>query len=175
MKTNRHFPLYVVILLLPLFCIQSVTAQRVNGAFIMSSVGSIPNMSNNSMAVNFKSSAICLQVQNGTAVLMAERGNGKFISSCLDNLKINTLGIRMYPNPVVSTTQVKLTKQPPADEMFNWSIWSAEGLKITGEKSTGYEMFQGKTLDLRGLHSGTFILQVESNNYKEILKFVKAR
>ena len=36
---------------------QSIKAQEVTGAFIMSSVGGIQNMSNNSMAVTFSSNA----------------------------------------------------------------------------------------------------------------------
>lgn len=155
--------------------IQKVNSQNLNGAFIMSSVGSIPNLSNNSMAVNFTSTASCFRIQNGAAVLIAPRGKGKFTNYCIENIKNNKLGIKMFPNPVVNEAQLKLSKLPPVEEVFNWSIWTTEGMKITGEKTTGYELFQGKMINLSGLHSGIFILQVESNNYKEILKFIKAR
>ncbi len=155
--------------------IQKVNSQNLNGAFIMSSVGSIPNLSNNSMAVNFTSTATCFRIQNGAAILIAPRGKGKFTNYCIENIKTNTLGIKMFPNPVVTKAQIKISKLPPVEEVFNWSIWTVEGIKITGEKTTGYELFQGKMLDLNGLHSGMFILQVESNNYKEIVKFIKAR
>lgn len=175
MKVSRNVLFYVTTLLLLLTAFRSVHSQTVPGAFIMSSVGSIPNMSNNSMAVNYTSNAICFNIQNGAAILIAERGKGKFTNYCIGNVRMNSLGVRMYPNPVVTKAQFKLAKLPPVDEVFNWSIWTSEGLKIAGEKTTGYEMYQGKMLDLRGLHSGTFIFQVESNNYKEILKFIKAR
>jgi hypothetical protein len=175
MKIIQSFLFLVTTILLLLTTIQKVNSQNMNGAFIMSSVGSIPNLSNNSMAVNFKSTATCFGIQNGAAILIAERGKGKFTNYCIENVKMNALGLRMYPNPVVTKAQVKLSKLPPVDEVFNWSIWTSDGLKITGEKTTGYELFQGKMLDLRGLHSGIFILQVESNNYKEIVKFIKAR
>lgn len=155
--------------------IQKVNSQNLNGAFIMSSVGSIPNLSNNSMAVNFTSTASCFRIQNGAAVLIAPRGKRKFTNYCIENIKNNKLGIKMFPNPVVNEAQLKLSKLPPVEEVFNWSIWTTEGMKITGEKTTGYELFQGKMINLSGLHSGIFILQVESNNYKEILKFIKAR
>jgi len=44
---------------------QCLTAQQLTGTFIMSSVGGIENISNNSMAITFISSATCLNVQNG--------------------------------------------------------------------------------------------------------------
>ena len=71
---------------------QSIQAQQLTGAFIMSSVGGLNNMSNNSMAVTFSSSATCLNVQNGTAVLTGDRGTGNFAINCEVNTKMNTLG-----------------------------------------------------------------------------------
>jgi len=175
MKIIQNILFYLSTILLLFTSIQKVNSQNLNGAFIMSSVGSIPNLSNNSMAVNFTSNASCFRIQNGAAVLIAPRGKGKFTNYCIENIKNNTLGIKMFPNPVVNEVQVKLSKLPPVEEVFNWSIWTTEGTKVTGEKTTGYELFQGKMINLSGLHSGIFILQVESNNYKEILKFIKAR
>jgi hypothetical protein len=175
MKIIQNILFYLSISLLLFTSIEKVNSQNLNGAFIMSSVGSIPNLSNNSMAVNFTSNASCFRIQNGAAVLIAPRGKGKFTNYCIENIKNNTLGIKMFPNPVVNEVQVKLSKLPPVEEVFNWSIWTTEGTKITGEKTTGYELFQGKMINLSGLHSGIFMLQVESNNYKEILKFIKAR
>ena len=81
-------------------------AQNNNGAFIMSSVGSISNFSNNSMSVNFSSSSNCLNVQNGTAVLTGERGNGLFVTNCEPITNFNSLGIKLFPNPVSEFTKV---------------------------------------------------------------------
>jgi hypothetical protein len=74
---------------------QSIQAQQLTGAFIMSSVGGLNNMSNNSMAVTFSSSATCLNVQNGTAVLTGDRGTGNFAVNCEVKSKYNTLGIKL--------------------------------------------------------------------------------
>ncbi len=175
MKIIQNILFYLSTILLLFTSIQKVNSQNLNGAFIMSSVGSIPNLSNNSMAVNFTSNASCFRIQNGAPILIAARGKGKFTNFCIENVKENSLGIKMFPNPVASEAQIKLSKLPPVNEVFIWSIWTVEGTRITSKKITGYEIFQGKMLDLRGLHSGTFILQVESNNFKETLKFVKAR
>ena len=154
---------------------QSLNAQQLNGVFIMSSVGSLENMSNNSMALTFNSSTTCLDVQNGTAVLSAPRGAGIFSVNCEVNTKINTLGIKLYPNPVLSTTKVKFINTPPLDAVFNVSIWGTDGFKISSGKATGYEIFHGMPLDFSLLQAGTYILQIESEKYRDALKFLKAK
>ena len=154
---------------------QNLKAQNLSGAFIMSSVGSIQNFSNNSMAVTFSSSSNCLNLQNGTEVLTGERGTGLFATNCIVNTKHNSLGIKLYPNPVIATTKIKFINTPPLNDQFNISIWGADGFKITSGKSTGYELFQGLTLDFSMLQAGSYIIQIESKNYIDALKFIKAK
>ena len=153
---------------------QSIQAQQLTGVFIMSSVGGLNNMSNNSMAVTFSSNATCLNVQNGAAVLSGDRGNGNFSINCEVKTNYNTLGIKLYPNPVVSTTKIKFIKTPPLNDQFNISIWGLDGFKITSSKATGYELFQGMPLDFSMLQAGSYIVQIESDKYTDALKFIKA-
>ena len=167
----------VVVAIIPIIGLafpQSIQAQQLTGAFIMSSVGGLNNMSNNSMAVTFSSSATCLNVQNGTAVLTGDRGTGSFAVNCEVNTKFNTLGIKLFPNPVTANTKVKFINTPPLTDQFVISVWSAEGFKITSGKATGYELYQGKQLDFSGLTTGSYILQIESATYNDALKFIKA-
>jgi hypothetical protein len=60
------------------------------------------------------------------------------------------------------------------NDLFNISIWSTEGYKVTSGKATGYEIFQGKPMDFSMLHAGTYIIQIESEKYIDALKFIKA-
>ena len=152
----------------------NIQAQQLTGAFIMSSVGGLQNMSNNSMAVTFISNAACLNVQNGTAVLTGDRGTGNFAINCEVKSKYNTLGIKLYPNPVVSITKIKFINTPPLNDQFNISIWGADGFRITSGKATGYELFQGMPLDFSLLQAGSYIIQIESEKYTDALKFIKA-
>jgi len=151
---------------------QKASAQT--AAFVMSSVGMIANTSSNVAAVNFKSSATCLDVQSGVAVLNGTRGNGQFAINCEVTMKFNTLGIKLFPNPVSTTAKVKFANTPPLTETFNLSIWSTEGGLISTRKETGYNLFQGMTLDLSGLNSGTYVLKIESDNFVDAIKFIKA-
>ena len=153
---------------------QSIQAQQLTGAFIMSSVGGLNNMSNNSMAITFSSSATCLNVQNGTAVLTGDRGTGSFAINCEVNTIFNSLGIKLYPNPVVSITKIKFINTPPLNDQFNISIWGTDGFRITSGKATGYELFQGMPLDFSMLQAGSYIIQIESDKYTDALKFIKA-
>ena len=174
-KINLKSILSTLVTLWVLASPQSVKAQELSGAFIMSSVGSIQNFANNSMAVTFNSSSNCMILQNGTAVLTGERGTGLFATNCLVNTKYNTLGIKLYPNPVIATTKIKFINTPPLNDQFNISIWGADGFKITSGKATGYELFQGMTLDFSVLHAGSYIIQIESEKYSDALKFIKAK
>ena len=175
---KHRFKTSILAILIPIIVLafpQSIQAQQLTGAFIMSSVGGLQNMSNNSMAVTFNSSSNCMILQNGTAVLTGERGTGLFAANCLENTKFNSLGIKLYPNPVIATTKIKFINTPPLNDQFNISIWGADGFKITSGKATGYELFQGMTLDFSVLHAGSYIIQIESEKYSDALKFIKAK
>lgn len=170
----KHIKAYLLIAIIALFFPQSLLAQELNGSFIMSSVGGIQNMSNNSMAVTFTSNAACLNVQNGAAVLTGERGTGSFAVNCEVNTKFNTLGIKLYPNPVGANTKVKFMNTPPLNDNFSITIWSNQGEKISTGNATGYELYQGKLMNMGSLVSGSYIIQIESDKYRDALKFIKA-
>jgi len=162
-----------VLSLLLFTAIQTIHAQNAP-AFIMSSMGSMAGSSNTGMAIQFNSTATCLNVQNGIAVLSGERGNGQFAISCEVSLKINSLGVKIYPNPVSTNARVKFLNTPPLTDIFNLSIWSSDGILISTRKETGYNLFQGTEIDLRTIVAGTYILKIESTNYIDAVKFIKA-
>ncbi|MCF8288829.1 MAG: T9SS type A sorting domain-containing protein [Chitinophagaceae bacterium] len=174
---KHRFKTSILAILIPIIVLtfpQSIQAQQLTGAFIMSSVGGLNNMSNNSMAVTFSSSATCLNVQNGTAVLSGDRGTGNFAINCEVNTIFNSLGIKLYPNPVGASTKVKFINTPPLTDQFTISVWNSEGFKINSAKATGYEIFQGKGMDFSSLIAGSYIIQIESEKYTDALKFIKA-
>lgn len=145
-----------------------------SASFMMSSMGSIPGASNTGMAIQFISIATCLNVQNGVAVLNGVRGSGQFAINCEVTLKINSLGIKLYPNPVNITTKVKFTNTPPLTESFNLSVWTTEGVLLSTRKESGYNLFQGINLNMSAVGSGSYVLKIESENYIDALKFIKA-
>jgi hypothetical protein len=62
---------------------------------------------------------------------------------------------------------------PPLTDQFTISVWNSEGFKISIAKATGYEIFQGKGMDFSSLITGSYIIQVESEKYRDALKFIK--
>ena len=150
-------------------------AQEISGAFIMSSVGSIQNFANNSMAITFSSSSICFNVQNGASVIIGERGSGFFVNNCAVIERFNTLGIQLFPNPVTAITKIKFTNTPQLNDAFTISIWNMSGIKLATSQAFGYEIYQGKLLDISKLNTGTYILKIESDQYSETLKFITAK
>lgn len=140
---------------------------------VMSSVGMIAGTSSTVSSINFKSVASCIDVQSGIAVLKGERSNGEFAYSCEVAMKFNSLGIKLYPNPVSNVTKVKFVNTPPLNEVFNLQIYNTDGQFISSKKESGYNLFQGITIDLGTLHSGTYVLKIESSSFVDAIKFIK--
>jgi hypothetical protein len=147
---------------------------KLNAQFVMSSVGMISGTSSTVSAINFKSVAACIDVQSGIAVLKGERANGDFAYSCEVAMKFNSLGIKLFPNPVNSSTKVKFLNTPPLNEVFNLQIFNTDGQFISSKKETGYNLFQGIILDLANLNAGTYVLRIESSSFVDAIKFIKA-
>lgn len=156
------------------FSLGYLFAQSQTSHFIMSSVGNLPGTASNGLAIQFNSVSACIDVQSGIAVLNGARGNGQFAINCEVTMKINSLGVRLFPNPVNQYAKVKLNNTPPLTETFNLSIWSTEGALIRTQKETGYNLFQGLNIDLSGLINGSYILKIESATYVDAIKFIKA-
>ena len=174
--SNKKYLQYIlmsVITLLTCISPKKIKAQEQSGAFIMSSVGFIPNFSNNSMSLNYASTSNCFNVQNGIAVLTGERGIGLFTNNCVLDTKFNTLGIRLFPNPVITTTMVKFINTPPLNDEFLISIWTLDGIKLGSSKAFGFEILKGKQLDYGSLVAGAYIIKIESSKYSDALKFIK--
>ena len=169
MKANKIYFLTSLIMLAML-----VHKQASAQGIMMSSVGSFAGTTGSIAAINFKSSATCIDVQSGIAVLKGERNDGQFAINCEVKMQFNTLGIKLYPNPVVNVTKVKFENAPPLTETFNLSIWTTEGAMINTRKETGYNLFQGLTIDLGNLNAGSYVLKIESASFVDAIKFIKA-
>ena len=159
---------YILLLFIVLKC------SMAEAQIVMSSIGMMGNASSNISALNFKSITSCIDVQSGVAVLNGKRGNGQFAMNCEVTMKINSLGVRLFPNPVNHFSKIKLNNTPPLTETFSLSIWTTEGALIRSQKETGYNLFQGLNIDLSGLTNGAYILKIESQNYMDAIKFIKA-
>lgn len=142
--------------------------------FMMSSVGNLSNTSNNAASVYFKSNANCIDVQSGIAVFNAVRNSGEFVVNCTITQVFNSLGVKMYPNPARKNSVIKFINTPPLTENFSVTVWTSGGALMSSKKETGYSLFQGVMLDVTNLTSGTYILKIESPQYLEAVKFIKA-
>jgi hypothetical protein len=80
----------------------------------------------------------------------------------------------MFPNPVQAQAKVKATNTPPLNETFNLTVWSADGVLLSSRKETGYNLFQGLTIDLSTLKSGTYLLKIDAPKFADVVKFIKA-
>lgn len=158
-------------ILLMVLVILNITAQA---QIVMSSIGMMGAASGTVSALNFKSAAACIDIQSGVAILNGVRGNGAFAFSCEVAMNYNSLGIKLYPNPVTSNTKVKFINSPPLTEQFSLQIYTAEGQFISSKKETGYNLFQGIALDLSNITSGSYILKITSTQFIDAIKFIKA-
>jgi hypothetical protein len=53
-------------------------------------------------------------------------------------------------------------------------VYTTEGQFISSKKESGYNLFQGITLDLGTLTTGTYILKITSTEFADAIKFIKA-
>ena len=130
-----------LLLMMVILVMGGVSVEAQTGSFMMSSVGMMSNTSSNATAIQFRSVAGCIDVQTGVAVLSGARGSGQFAINCEVTMQFNTLGVRLYPNPVSTMTKLRLTNTPPLTETFSVSIWSTDGGMISVRKETGYNLF----------------------------------
>jgi hypothetical protein len=167
LRIKMKYTLFIIIGML----VSSITnAQQ----FMMSSVGILSGSSSNATSINFKSNATCIDVQSGIAVYKGTRSFGDFAVDCAITQQFNSLGIKLFPNPVRTSTKVKFINTPPLTETFSLSIWSTEGAMLFSKKETGYDIFQGVLIDLSNLASGSYVLKIESTKYMDAIKFIKA-
>ena len=141
---------------------------------VISSIGNFGGTSSSISAIQFKSISTCIDVESGMAVLTGKRAAGEFAINCEVSLRYNTLGVRMFPNPVQAQAKVKATNTPPLNETFNLTVWTADGVLINSRKETGYNLFQGLTIDLSNLKSGTYVLKIDAPKFVDVVKFIKA-
>jgi len=152
---------------------RSVQSQDRSGSILMSSVGSIQNLTNSSIPVTFASKVHCFNVQSGAAVIMSERGVGPFAITCEVNTVFNSLGIKLYPNPVGANAKVKFITEPTKNTQFSINVWNNQGEKINTINASGYEIYQGKLLNMSSLIAGSYMLEIESDQYRDVIKFIK--
>ena len=150
------------------------TASYAQQRVVVSSIGNLQGTTSSISAIQFKSISTCIDVQSGMAVLTGKRATGDFAINCEVSLKYNSLGVRMFPNPVQAQAKVKATNTPPLNETFNLTVWSADGVLINSRKETGYNLFQGLTIDLSTLKSGTYVLKIDAPKFVDVIKFIKA-
>ena len=161
---------------LKIICAVSLLLVSINvmGQRGVSSIGSIGGSVANVSAINFNSIATCIDIKSGITVLTGKRATGEFAINCEVSMKYNSLGVKMFPNPVQTQTKVKATNTPPLNETFNLTIISANGVVLSTRKETGYNLFQGLTIDLGNLQSGTYVLKIDSPKFVDVIKFIKA-
>lgn len=140
----------------------------------ISSIGSIGGSVANVSAINFNSIATCIDIKSGITVLTGKRATGQFAINCEVSMQFNTLGVKMFPNPVQTQTKVKVTNTPPLNEIFNLTIINANGSVISTRKETGYNLFQGLTIDVGSLPAGIYVLKIDSPKFVDVIKFIKA-
>lgn len=157
-----------------LFAFKMSYTQKLYPQSVMSSMGIMDNTISISLPINLKSNTACIDVQSGIAVFDGNNGFGTFEINCAIKQQFNTIGIKLFPNPVINNTKIKFINPPPFSEDFNITIWNAEGEIIRSQKENGYTISNGLLIDLSLINPGGYILKVESTKYAEAIKFVKA-
>lgn len=167
--------LFIGLLILSAFPQKAISQSKDGLGIIMSATTGMSGVQSNSGAIMIATSANCLDVKSGLAVISAIRGAGSFAINCELKQQFNTLGIKLYPNPIAQITRVKFINTPPLTDEFNISLSDISGNKVDLGKQNGYTLYQGYNLDLSQVIAGTYFLQITSANYLEIVKVIKIK
>jgi hypothetical protein len=76
---------------------------------------------------------------------------------------------------VISNTKIRFINTPPLKEFFKLSIWDIHGRLFMSRNETGYQIFQGLSLNLNYLVAGDYIFKIESSQFVDAIKFVKIK
>ena len=136
----------------------------------ISGFSNTPTVSNSYTISSFQN---CINVKNGLYLINSNIANGDFAINCNLPAEFNTLGIKLFPNPVFGFSKVKFINTPPLIELFKISIFNYNGVLENSFNDYGYNIYQGIMLDFSILSAGTYIIQISSSNYIDALKFVK--
>lgn len=175
MSQRNIITLYTGLIILSVFPQKAMSQSTENIGILMSATNGIVGVQSNSGIVMIQSSANCLDIKSGIAVISAIRGTGSFAVNCEVKQQFNTLGIKLYPNPVENITRVKFVNTPPLTDEFSISLSDISGNKLNLGKQNGYNLYQGCNLDLSQVNAGIYFLQITSKNYLEIVKVIKSK
>lgn len=98
--------------------------------------------------------------------------DGKYTISKVITLRVAVAGnaITIYPNPVQHTVSISL---PAGIKNAQWTIMNAEGKTMASGNGSGENMVRSLQANIPSLHSGLYVLQVQSNLGKQTLKLLK--
>jgi len=160
MSQRNIITLFTGLLILSAFPQKAMSQITDNLGIIMSATIGIAGVQSNSSAVMIQSSANCLDVKSGIAVISAMRGTGSFALNCEVKQQFNTLGLKLYPNPVENLTRVKFVNTPPLTDDFSISLSDISGNKLYLGKQNGYNLYQGYNLNLSQVNAGSYFYKL---------------
>ena len=82
----------------------------------------------------------------------------------LNNHEVASKSFKLYPNPANDLITIESINNSNTD--FEFEIYNLLGSKVLNGKSSGQ-------IDISHLANGTYILQIQQDNQKQSLKFLK--
>lgn len=160
----------IVIAILTMLLNEKLQAQT--GAFRMSSNSHIPNTASSTSAIQFNSDTECIVVQTG--VYATTWGEYKrFVINCEIDYDRKNIRIKFYPNPVKNFAKLQFIDTPPLTDKYELNVYDMLGHKISTREESGYNLYQGVTLDFSNLIGSPYVLQIKSGTYVDVIKFIK--
>ena len=154
-----------------LFIVSSVKGQGI----LMSSMGMFSGTTNNAASIMFSSNSNCIDVQSGLTLFNNITNLGEFNINCKVAQQFNVLGMKLFPNPVITNAKLRLSNSPGVYQDFKLTIWDNQGNLILQTKETSTQLYQGSAISLQHLIAGSYILSIESPLYMEAIKFIKVK
>ena len=138
--------------------------------FRMSATSYVSELSSSSSFIQY-AGVNCVTIQTGLYSGTVGKFN-LFVIDCEFNYK--RIRIKFYPNPVINNAKLQLINTDLNDK-YQINIYDILGLKISTINEYGYNLNNGVLLNLNDLPTNTYILEVSSKSFRDVIKFVKEK
>ncbi len=99
--------------------------------------------------------------------------NGEFFTNCLVDVDFVKLNIKIFPNPVISIATVKFNNKLQNENKLRLMVFDNLGQAKKAFDVTQDQFLAGYRIDLSGMASGYYYIQISSTTLLQTIKILK--
>ena len=114
----------------------------------------------------------CFNITNALNKFWASN-TGEFFMNCVVDVDFVKFSIKINPNPVINFATVKFINKIQNENKMRLNIFNNVGQPMKGMDVTQDQFLSGYRLDMSGLPSGYYFIQISSSSLLQTFKILK--